>query len=716
MTGPANAPYHLEGQQPNHLIHEKSPYLQQHAYNPVDWYPWGELVFDEAKKSDKPIFLSIGYSTCHWCHVMAHESFEDPEVAQFLNETFVCIKVDREERPDIDAVYMTACQAMTGSGGWPLTIIMTPDKRPFVAGTYFPKENRGRHIGLITLARRVKDLWSTQREEVLASAEKVVNVLQGSKVLGPRNILDEEILQATYGDLVTQFDGHAGGFGTAPKFPIPHHLLFLLRYWHRSGEKFALTMVEQTLQAMRRGGIYDHVGFGFHRYSTDDHWFVPHFEKMLYDQALLAIAYLEAYQATSTGDYAQIAREIFTYVLRDLAGPEGGFYSAEDADSEGEEGKFYVWSYDEIQKILPPDLAKVVFHAWGVLKEGNFRAEATERVTKQNILYLAKPIPSVARELNIAEKDLRGRLEEARQILFNARAKRVRPHRDEKVLTDWNGLMLVALARGAWVTDDQECRKAAQKTADFMLAKMKSLDGRILHRYRDGQASISGFLDDYAFLAWGLIEVYEATFDTRYLQAAVEICRTILAHFWDENTGAFFFTADDAEVLIVRQRESYDGAIPSGNAIAALVLIYLARILNEPELEEKATRIGQAFGEAIQRQPTAHTQLLQAIDYLVGPSNEIIIAGNGTEKATQNMLQEVRSRYMPNKVLVFRPTNEASPAIDQFAAFSQYQKSADGQATAYVCQNHTCQRPATTIDQLRDQLNNVNKSPRTEPS
>jgi len=698
-----------EIKKPNHLITEKSPYLQQHAHNPVDWYPWGELAFQEAKTNDKPIFLSIGYSTCHWCHVMAHESFEDPEVARILNDTFVNIKVDREERPDLDAVYMTACQTMTGRGGWPLTIIMTPDRRPFVAGTYFPRETRWGQIGIIELAMRVKDLWTTRREEVLVSAEKVIQILQEVIMTRPGNLVGEQVLQTTYGDLVQLFDGNAGGFGTAPKFPIPHHLMFLLRYWRRSGDAFALTMVEQTLQAMRRGGIYDQVGFGFHRYSTDEHWLVPHFEKMLYDQALLALAYLETYQATKTNEYAQTAREIFSYVLRDLASPEGVFYSAEDADSEGEEGKFYVWTHEEILTILPPDLAQIVTRAWGILKDGNFREEPMERATKQNIIHLDKPIAFIARVLNLEEHILKTHLEDARHLLFDARSKRVRPHRDEKILTDWNGLMIAALAQGGWVLQNREFIEAAKKAADFILEKLKSREGRLFHRYKEGQADIGGFLDDYAFLAWGLFELYQATFETRYLRAASDLTRVALAHFWNEKVGAFFFTADDAETLIVRKIESYDGAIPSGNAVIALLLLYLARILNESKLEEKANRIAQAFGESMQHNPTAHTQLLQAVDYLVGPSYEIIIAGNVREEDTQAMLQEVRSMYLPNKVLVVRPTNEVSPAIDQFAVFYQYQKSISGHATAYVCQNHACKQPTSSIEQLCEQLENVKK-------
>ncbi len=677
----------------------------------MDWFPWGPEAFQKADAEDKPVFLSIGYSTCHWCHVMAHESFEDSEVARILNDSFVSIKVDREERPDLDAVYMTACQAMTGSGGWPLTIIMTPDKRPFFAGTFFPKETRGGQIGLINLAKRVKELWTTRREEVLASAGKLVNMLKEPVPKSPHNIVGEPILRAAFGELVAQFDGHSGGFGTAPKFPTPHHLTFLLRYWRRSGDTFALTMVEQTLQAMRRGGIYDHVGFGFHRYSTDDHWFVPHFEKMLYDQALLTLAYLETFQATKNREYALTVSEILTYVLRDLISPEGVFYSAEDADSEGVEGRFYMWTAEELQNTLSPDLAKIAIHAWGIVRDGNFKDEATGVLTKRNILHLDKPLASIARTLKLKEVDLRTRLEGARCRLLETRSKRVRPHRDEKILTDWNGLMIVALARGAWVLQNQEYREAAKKAADFLLAKMRTQQGRLMHRYKGGQAEIGGFLDDYAFLAWALFELFEATFDTKYLQAAIELTHTLIAHFWDEKTGALFFTADDAESLIVRQQESYDGAIPSGNAVAALVLINLGRILNEPSLEEKAIRIGEAFGDSVQLHPTAHTQLLQAVDYLVGPSYEIIIAGNADETKTREMLHEVRSRFLPNMVLVFRPTNEESPAIDQFAPLYQHQKSIAGQGTAYVCHNHACKHPATSVEKLSEQLDNTLKIP-----
>ncbi|MFH1125034.1 MAG: thioredoxin domain-containing protein, partial [Pseudomonadota bacterium] len=433
----------------NRLIHEKSPYLLQHAHNPVNWLPWGHEAFEKAHRENKPIFLSIGYSTCHWCHVMEKESFEDPEVAGLLNETFVSIKVDREERPDLDHVYMTACQMLTGSGGWPLTIVMTPDKRPFFAATYIPKGSRFGRTGMMELIPRLRDTWRTRRDEVLASAESITQSLQGLEKESQGGDLDRSVLDRAYEELSKRFDKTYGGFSNAPKFPTPHNFFFMLRFWKRTGNSEALKMVEKTLQKIRWGGIYDQVGFGFHRYSTDREWLVPHFEKMLYDQAMLALAYLETYQAAGEGVYGDTAREIFEYVLRDMTSPEGAFYSAEDADSEGEEGKFYVWTREELRQILGEEEADLIAKVFHVEKSGNFREEATGENTGANILYLGRPISEIAADLGMPRPDLEKAMESARKKLFEARKKRVHPHKDDKVLTDWNGLMIAAFARGA---------------------------------------------------------------------------------------------------------------------------------------------------------------------------------------------------------------------------------------------------------------------------
>ena len=497
----------------NRLAAEKSPYLLQHADNPVDWYPWGPEAFEKARMENKPIFLSIGYSTCHWCHVMEHESFEDEQVAKLLNETFVCIKVDREERPDIDQVYMTVCQMMTGSGGWPLTVITTPDKKPFYVGTYFPRESRFGRIGMMDLVPRIKQAWADDPDELLAHARRISDSLQQTVPSSPGQMPDETSLALAYQQLSGIFDRANGGFGNSPKFPTPHNLVFLLHYHKRAPEQNSLKMVEQTLQAMRAGGIYDHIGFGFHRYSTDSRWLVPHFEKMLYDQALLAMAYTQAYQATADARYSQTAREIISYVLRDMTDTGGGFYSAEDADSEGGEGKFYLWTSDEVGDCLTPDEADLVRKVFNISREGNFSEEATGERTGRNILHLTDNLDTFAEDLSISQKELQERLEAARGKLFQYRQKRIHPHKDDKILTDWNGLMIAALAQAGRALDETEYTEAAEKAADFILTNLRRPDGRLLHRYRDGNAGIDAHLDDYAFLTWAMLELYETTFN-----------------------------------------------------------------------------------------------------------------------------------------------------------------------------------------------------------
>lgn len=694
---------------PNRLIHEKSPYLLQHAYNPVDWYPWGEEAFEKARKENKPIFLSIGYSTCHWCHVMEKESFEDEEVARLMNDAFVSIKVDREERPDIDGIYMMVCQMISRGGcGWPLNIVMTPDKKPFFAATYIPKEDRFGRAGMLTLVPRIKEVWTKQHNEVLDSANQITSALQQGMNESHGGELDKSTLKAAYEQLAHSFDKYHGGFGGAPKFPTPHNLSFLLRYWKRSDNKEALDMVEKTLQAMRQGGIYDHIGFGFHRYSTDAEWFLPHFEKMLYDQAMIAMAYIEAYQATGKEEYKKTAREIFTYVLRDMTSQEGGFYSAEDADSEGEEGKFYLWTEGEIRQILGKDEADLFIRVFNVEKGGNFREEATGKGTGRNILYLRRSLPEIASQLKISESELESRLETARQKLFEMRERRVHPHKDDKILTDWNGLMIAALAKGAQVFGEPRYAEAAQRAVDFIFKNMRKPDGRLLHRYRDGQANIEGNLDDYAFLIWGLIELYESTFDANYLQSAIDLNSSLIKHFWDNKGGGFYFTADDSESLIVRQKEIYDGATPSGNSVAMLNLLRLGRITANPDLEEKASKIGHAFSNMVRQFPGVFTQLMVALDFALGPSYEVVIVGNSQSEDTKAMLNAIGRQFVPNKVVLLRPTEKESPDITRIAEFTKNQSSLGSKATAYVCLNYVCNFPTTDINKMIELLNAKN--------
>jgi len=685
------------GNRPNRLIHEKSPYLLQHAYNPVDWRAWNDEAFEKARAENRPIFLSIGYSTCHWCHVMEKESFEDAQVAALMNETFVSIKVDREERPDIDHVYMTVCEMMTGSGGWPLTIVMTPDKKPFFAATYLPKGSRFGRPGMMELIPRIREVWKNRQKDVLESAENMTTALQSMEKEKPGEILDAGVLDKAYRELAQRFDETYGGFSGAPKFPTPHNFLFLLRYWRRSGRPEALKMVEKTLQEIRWGGIFDQIGFGFHRYSTDREWLVPHFEKMLYDQAMLALAYLETYQATGNTLYADTAKEIFAYVLRDLRSPEGGFYSAEDADSEGVEGKFYVWTEQELREILPPEEADLIVRAFHVQKDGNFREEASGKSVGANILYTGKSLADIASEMKLSEDGFKQKIYSARARLFEVREKRIHPHKDDKILTDWNGLIIAALARGAQVLGDKTYADTAGDAVGFILKSMRKPDGRLLHRYRDGEAGIAAHLDGYSFLVWGLIELYEATFEARFLKTGLELNRDMLRHFWDEQGGGLHFTSDDAENLIVRKKEVYDGALPSGNAVALLNLLRLGRFTGDRDLEDRASKLQRAFSEQVDQFPSGYTQFLSAFDFSLGPAREVVISGS---LGAKDMLDAVRSRYFPNQVVLFRPTGRQSEEIDEVAPFVQQHKPLDGRATAYVCSGQACKAPTTELKEL----------------
>ncbi|MFX1494823.1 MAG: thioredoxin domain-containing protein, partial [Promethearchaeota archaeon] len=677
----------------NHLINEKSPYLLQHVDNPVDWYPWGKEAFNKAFQENKPLFLSIGYSTCHWCHVMAHESFENDEVAQLMNDTFISIKVDREERPDIDKIYMTVCQMMTGSGGWPLTILLTPDKKPFFAGTYFPKESKFGRIGLIDLIKRVKTLWINNKEELLESAEKITSSLQNLTQESPGDTFNKRILKKTYNQLLLQFDSERGGFGERPKFPTPHNLLFLLRYWKRVKEQKAIEMVEKTLQEIRKGGIYDHIGFGIHRYSTDKNWLVPHFEKMLYDQALVALAYIEAFQATKKDIYKRTTEEIFGYVIRDMTSPEGGFYSAEDADSEGEEGKFYVWSKMEIEEVLDQKEIELIINTFNITETGNYLEEATGGRTGKNILHL--------NQIQVIEQENQYlKLEAIRQKLFNYREKRVRPHRDDKILTDWNGLMITALARGAKAFSEPKYLKIAQKATNFILNNLRKEDRGLLHRYREKKAEIEGFLTDYAFFIWGLLEMFEATFNNKYLEIALELNEFLLKHFWDDYIGGFYFTSESNEKLLTRQKEIYDGAIPSGNSVSMLNLLRLSYITGDHVLEEKADILSRVFSEKLEISPLAYTQFMVAADFAVGPTYSLVIAGKSNSEDTLSILEAIENEYLPNKVLLLRKMEQENPDIDKFSNFVQFFDDKYNRATAYVCINKTCKPPSFEIDKI----------------
>jgi len=686
----------------NRLIFEKSPYLLQHAANPVDWYPWGEEAFARANKEDKPVFLSIGYATCHWCHVMERESFEDPEVAALLNNHFVPIKVDREERPDIDQIYMAVCQAVTGMGGWPLTVILTPDRKPFFAGTYFPKESRLGRTGLMDLIPRVGDLWVNSREELLDSAEKITGHLQRSSQ-DSRGNLDPDVLHQAFDQLSGRYDELQGGFGTAPKFPSPHNLLFLTRYWERTGDSQALAMVENTLQKMRLGGIYDHIGFGFHRYSTDAAWRLPHFEKMLYDQAMLVMAYLEAYLATGKEVYADVVREVITYVLRDMTNPEGGFYSAEDADSEGEEGLFYLWTKEQFQEGMGPEAGKLFHSLFNLRDEGNYTDEATHQLTGRNLLYLNSPLEDLANETQYQPEELLNRWEEIRSHLFEIREGRVHPLKDDKILTDWNGLMIAALAKAGAGLGEPAYIRAASRGVEFIWGNLRDEEGKLLKRFRDGQAGLSAHLDDYAFLIWGLLELYQADFQTAHLEKALTLTEIMINDFWDQENGGFFFTASGRSDLIHRGKEIYDGALPSGNSAAFDVLNRLGRLISDPELNRISSMIGEAFSSRINQVPQGYTHFLAGYLTATGATCEVVIAGDPDREDTKEMIRRLRGHYSPSRVVLLR-REDPDQALLGFIPILKEQIPLDGKATAYVCRDFKCSQPTTDPDQMIRQL------------
>jgi uncharacterized protein YyaL (SSP411 family) len=657
--------------------------LLQHAYNPVDWYPWRDEAFAKAKAENKPVFVSIGYSTCHWCHIMEKECFDDEEVAKLMNEAFVSIKVDREERPDLDGAYMTVCQAMGRNCGWPLNVIMTPDKNPFFVASYIPKNSRFGLVGMMDLVPQIREVWGTRKAEIEKVGADVKSRIKQFEKRLPEEPLGKDVLDDAYEKLTLRFDTENGGFGSAPKFPSPHNLLFLLRYWKRTGEKNALVMVEKTLRAMRSGGIHDQVGFGFHRYSTDAMWLVPHFEKMLYDQALLVLAYVEAYQATGETKFADAAEQVLEYVLRDLVSPEGGFCSAEDADSEGEEGKFYLWNQEEIRGALSSeDAAELAVKLFGVEARGNFDEPGVGRRGK-NILHLPKPIEQLASELGLTVNALKKRLGTIRRFLFEAREKRVHPAKDDKILTDWNGLMIAALARASQVLGKEEYLRAAVKAANFFLEKMREKNGTLYHRFVKGERAVEGFLDDYAFLVWGLTEVYEANFDDRFMQAASKLTDIMVARFWDEKEGGFFFSARDSADIVVKRKEVYDGALPSGNSVAMLNLLRLSRLNGYTAYETLAKRMSRTFAAEVKESPSAHTFLLLGVDFAVGPAHNVMLVGNLNNEGMVNLLKNLRVRFLPNTLVSLKPADKAGLGYEQIG----------GKATAYVCRDKTCLPP-----------------------
>jgi uncharacterized protein YyaL (SSP411 family) len=693
------------------LSEAKSPYLIEHADNAVAWYPWGEEAFSKARDEDKPIFLSIGYSSCHWCHVMEEESFMDQEVGDLLNDSFISILVDREERPDIDKVYGAAAELISGRRGWPQTIFLTPDLKPLYATSYLPKTSRYGQPGLIDTVKLIADMWQTRRDYLLATADKVESALETIVMARGGDELDAALVGQTYEQLKETFDATNSGFGDSPKFPVPHKLMFLLQYHKRTGDKDALRMVESTLSAMRRGGIYDQVGYGFHRYSTDGLWRLPHFEKMLYDQALLALAYIEGYQVTGREEFARTSREIFTYVLRDMTARSGAFLTSEDADSEEEEGRFYLWEWHELDEALHEHAFGIVSMVYGVEESGNFVDPVVGKKTGLNVLHRSKPLNQLARELGMSEGQLEEELEQAREKLYAVRQRRERPSRDDKVLTDWNGLMIAAFARAARVFDDGSYRDAAAAAASFILDEMVDHRGDLLHRYRDGEAAIHAYADDYAYLIWGLLELYETTFEVDYLGKAISLQKRMIELFWDDGGGGFYYTSEEGEQLIVRQKEYHDGALPSGNSVAMYNLLKIGRLTADPLYEEYATRVGVPVSDALKTHQTSYVHLMSAFDFARGPSFELVIAGDTNASDTRSMIRSVHTRYLPHKVFLLRPTERELPEIVKYAEYTRYQGDLNGRAAAYVCENFACKTPTSDIDQMLAWLNGEQHSP-----
>lgn len=680
---------------PNRLAFETSPYLQQHANNPVDWFPWGPEALALAAREDKPIFLSIGYSSCHWCHVMERESFEDREIADVMNRLFVCIKVDREERPDLDAIYMQAVVAVSGAGGWPMSVFLTPDLKPFYGGTYYPPQDRGGMPGFRRVLEATANAYRQRRAEVAASAEQIVQHLrQSAAFAGDDEELTTSVLDVAFKRLAPHLDAEWGGFGSGIKFPQPMVHEFLLRFGDRSGEPTAQVMVDLTLDRMMRGGIYDHLGGGFHRYATDRAWLVPHFEKMLYDNALLVRLYLHAFQALGRPEYRRVAEETIDFVLRDMRGSDGGFYTALDADSEGQEGLFYVWSRAEILERLGQEAGERFCQAYGVTESGNFEGA--------NILFLPRELSASAEQMGLTPDALMAELVQGKAALLAAREMRVWPFLDDKVLTGWNALMLGSLAEAAAVLDRIDYLQAAEANADFLLTTMRDADDRLMRTSRDGEVKLKGYLEDYAFLVDGLLSLYEATFEPRWLREAQSLANSMLELFWDEDVVGFYSTGSDHEELLMRPQDFSDNAIPSGASAAALALLRLGTLTGVPRYAEVAGVTLRSMRTTVTNQAIGYGHWLCAMDYALSTPREVVIVGDREDTSTKALLEAVHSRFMPNKVLA-GIASEDDPVADEFALL-EGRGLVNGRPTAYVCRNYACQLPVTDPVALLEQL------------
>jgi len=692
-------------QHTNRLIHETSPYLRQHARNPVDWFPWGEEAFAKAKQEDKPICLSIGYAACHWCHGMAHESFEDEKIAAYLNERFINIKVDREERPDVDNIYMTSVLAMTGSGGWPMSVFLTPDLKPFYAGTYFPPANRYGHPGFLTLLKGIVEAWENRRDDVARSADNLTQRIEQhlSGLPAETTELNASLLENATAQLQRTYDPHDGGWGSAPKFPSSPAIALLLREQARTGDDELGAMATHTLDTMAQGGIHDHLGGGFHRYSVDAEWLVPHFEKMLYDNAQLSRVYLEAYQQTGEDRYRRVAEGVFEYVLRDMRDEAGGFYSAEDADSEGQEGKFYLWSQAEVLDVLGEDDGKLFSAYYNVRPAGNFSSHEPYH-TGMNILHVTRPLAEVAQELELSAEALEQRLAAGRQQLLERRERRVRPGLDDKVLTSWNALMITALAQGAQILQSERYAQAAAEAGRFLRDHMTE-GGTLLRTYRQGESRLPGYLDDYAFTANAFVDLYEATFDLDWLEAADGLAQQKLERFWDAEGGTFFFTGEEHKNLIVRSRPTFDGSEPSGNSMAALALLRLAKLLDKPDYDKTARQVLERNAAMMRQAPQGFLKMLCAVHWVLNPPKEVAIVGPKDREDTQALLKAAHRPFTPNKVVaLLDPEAQDTEAAQATVPLLRERVPVDNTAAAYVCKDFACDLPVTDPNALVEKL------------
>jgi uncharacterized protein YyaL (SSP411 family) len=693
-------------QHANRLVNETSPYLLQHAHNPVDWYPWGPEALARAQREDKPILLSVGYSACHWCHVMAHESFEDPDTAALMNELFVSVKVDREERPDLDAIYMEAVQAMTGHGGWPMTVFLTPEGKPFYGGTYFPATPRYDMPSFRQLLRAIGDAWRERRRELESAGDRLSDALNRSALIQPTDTpLTPELLDHAARGLLQGYDPRQGGFGSAPKFPQPMNLDFLLQSYRRTGDQTILNAVTLTLRKMAHGGIYDQLGGGFHRYSTDHRWLVPHFEKMLYDNAQLARTYLHAWQVTGEEDFRRIVEETLNYVLREMTSPEGGFYSTQDADSEGREGRFFLWAFAEVVELLGSEEARLFSAYYDITPSGNFH----EGGESANILHIEQDLTEMARARGVSPERLAQVIARGRKILFDARERRVHPGRDDKVLAEWNGLMIHAFAEAGAALKRTNYLIAAERAANFVLSTMGIAqsagldpDLRLCRTYKDGQAKLNAYLEDYAAMALGLLGLYQATFAARWLEVASALAQTILDRFLDREGGTFFQTSTDHERLVTRRKDFVDSAIPAGNSLAADLFLRLGALSSRADYAEHGAAVMRSMTDTMRKQPAAFGRLLCAADFYLNPGEEIAIVGDLEADETRALLAEVYKRYLPNSVLALRAPDDET--LSQRVPLLQGRGLVNGRAAAYVCRNYVCRLPVTDPEALAQQL------------